>query len=275
VTVRVRRAYADGPFGQIHYRIARPDGPTTKPPLLCLHQTPKSGRDYERLIECLGEQRVCIAADTPGYGESDPPPAPSIEIYAHSIFELVETLRAAGVMPAVPFDLMGYHTGGVIGACMAREHPERVRRLVFVSLPALDTEARRKRIANMDRFPVPRDDASNIQELWVLTETLNDHRLDTEWRHKALAECLRTGSKMPWGFRAVYMHDCMADLRALDQPALILCPRDDLWDETHEHADLLPKGRLVEFAQAANGFLDLDTDDVASLITSFLEEEVA
>ena len=269
---QVRRAYADGPFGQTHYRIAKPDAPTDSPPLLCLHQTPKSGRDYERLIEALGDQRACIAADTPGYGESDPPPAPSIKGYSDTLLALIDTLQASGDIPPGPIDLMGYHTGGVIGACLARNNPGRVRRIVFVSLPALDAEARAIRIANMHRFPVPREDASNIHELWELTQTLNDPRLDIEWRHKALAECLRTGSKMPWGFRAVYEHDCMADLRALDQPALILCPRDDLWDETHEHADLLPNGRLVEFANAGNGFLDLDTSEIAALITEFLDK---
>ena len=36
----VRRAYADGRFGQINYRIAHPAGATDKTPLICFHLSP-------------------------------------------------------------------------------------------------------------------------------------------------------------------------------------------------------------------------------------------
>ncbi len=272
MTASVRRAYADGPFGQIHYRIARPEKPSARPALFCLHQTPKSGRDYAALMTHLGRDRVVVAPDTPGYGDSDPPPSPpSIEEYADAMLALIAALQDGGdVMPGA-IDLMGYHTGGVIAARLAHRHPDRVRRIVFVSLAALDAKARESRLAHMHRFPVPREDSSNIAELWRLTETLNDPRLPVEWRHTALAECLRSGSRMPWGFRAVYEHDGISDLEALSQPALILCPRDDLWEVTRANAALLPRARLVAFDRAGNGFLDLDTAAVATLVTAFLD----
>ena len=268
----VRRGYADGPFGQIHYRIAQPGAASGRPPLVCLHQPPKTSRDYEVLMGRLGDTRVVVALDTPGYGNSDAPDAPpAISDYADAVLALVEALQASGDMPADRIDLMGYHTGGVIAACIARRAPETIRRLVFVSLPALDADARRLRLAGIARFPVPREDASNIQEMWALSETLNDARLSPDWRHRALGECLCSGHRLPWGFRAVYLHDCVADLEALDQPALILCPRDDLWDVTHEHVTLLRHGRFQAFPEAGNGFLDLHTDAVVALVTDHLD----
>jgi pimeloyl-ACP methyl ester carboxylesterase len=269
---KVHRAYADGPFGQIHYRIARSRGAKPARPLICLHQSPKSGRDFERLIGRLGRARTCVAPDTPGYGNSDPPPAnPVIADYGESILHLVDGLQARGDLPPGPFDLLGYHTGSAIAAWIARHAPNRVGRIICVSLPVLDAQARQARLSNMDVFPVPRADASNIDALWALTETLNDRRLDPEWRHRALGECLCSGSRLPWGFRAVFAQDVAADLQALDHPALVLCPRDDLWDETHAAVGLLRNARLVPLADAGNGFLDLDTDRVAAVLSDFLD----
>lgn len=269
--VRVKRAYAEGPFGQIHYRIARPESAASAPPLLCLHQSPKSGRDYEALMAQLGCERVVIAPDTPGYGQSDAPPQPpAIEDYAGAMAALVETLRRAGELPPGPIDLMGYHTGGVIAASLAAREPERVRRIVFVSLAAFDLAVRTERLAHMDVFAVPREDNGNIDALLAIGESLNDKRLDPEWRHRALGEILTTGMRMPWGFRAVYDHDMAADLQALAMPALVLCPRDDLWDETHASVMLLQDARLVKYPESGNGFLELDTADVAGVIRGFL-----
>jgi pimeloyl-ACP methyl ester carboxylesterase len=269
--VRVTRAYAEGPFGQIHYRIARPEAPASAPPLLCLHQSPKSGRDYAALMAHLGRERVVIAPDTPGYGQSDAPGTPpTIEHYAAAMIDLLATLRHTGELPAGSIDLMGYHTGGVIAASLAAREPELVRRIVFVSLAAFDLATRTERLAHMDVFAVPREDNGNIDALLTLGDTLNDKRLGPEWRHRALAEILWTGMRMPWGFRAVYDHDMAADLGALTQPVLVLCPRDDLWDETHANLALLQDARLVEFPEAGNGFLELDTEEVAGVIRGFL-----
>jgi pimeloyl-ACP methyl ester carboxylesterase len=266
----VRRVYADGPFGQIHYRIAMPAAPTDRPPVLCLHQSPKSGRDFEALMAVLGEERCCIAPDTPGYGDSDAPPAPpTIADYGTAMLALLDGLQGEGIVPPGPVDLMGYHTGGAIAGWMARQWPERVRRLVFISLAAMAPDVRRERLAAMHIFPVPCADASNIGALWTLTETLNDERLDPEWRQRALGECLRSGARLPWGFRAVYDHDVMADLTMIGQPALVLRPRDDLWAETQAGFTLLRDARLVD-VDAGNGFLDLDTDRVAQLVREFL-----
>lgn len=270
--VPVRRGYGESDYGQIHYRLARPPEPTFRPGLVCLHQSPKSGRDFHKLIARLGSGRACLAPDTPGYGESDAPPAPpSLADYGAAILACITALQNEGALPPGPVDLLGYHTGSAIAAWIARHHPQRVRRLVFVSLPALTGAERAAMLAALPQFPVPRADAGNIHDLWALTETLNDPRLDPEWRHMALGECLRTGHRLPWGFRAVFSHDHLGDLAAIAQPALVLCPADDLREQTLAHADRLANGRLIDLPAAGNGFLDLDTAVVADLLEQFLD----
>lgn len=270
--VAVKRAYARGVYGQVHYRIAHPDKVSATTPLVCLHQSPKTGRDFEAVMAHLGRDRVVVAPDTPGYGQSDAPDGPpSIRDYAANIVAFIESLQADGVLATGAIDLMGYHTGGVIAASLAATHRTLVRRIVFVSLAGFPLEVRTARLQQMHVFATPREDNGNIAALLTLGETLNDKRLGPEWRHRALGEILCAGMKMPWGFRAVYDHDMLADLAVIRQPTLVLCPRDDLWDETHAAVGLLPSARLVEFAGAGNGFLDLDTQEVAGLIREFLD----
>ena len=66
----VRRDYAEARFGQVHYRIAEPKLPT-QTPLMCFHLSPSSGRIYGRLLADMGRDRIALAPDTPGFGDSD------------------------------------------------------------------------------------------------------------------------------------------------------------------------------------------------------------
>src|SRR5690606_6448284 len=75
--VSYKRGYVDGRFGQMHYHIAQPaSGKSKLTPIVFFHQNPKSAYEYELLLKEMGKDRVAIAIDTPGYGESDRPPAP-------------------------------------------------------------------------------------------------------------------------------------------------------------------------------------------------------
>ena len=111
------------------------DGPHL--PLVCLHMSPKSGRQYANFMAVMGTDRIVVAPDYPGYGESAPPPAEpavTIEDYAAVVFEALAEL---GIGQA---DLFGFHTGAEVAAEMARREPERVRRLILVSAPILEPD---------------------------------------------------------------------------------------------------------------------------------------
>ncbi|MCS7001854.1 MAG: alpha/beta hydrolase, partial [Dehalococcoidia bacterium] len=88
----VRRAYIDNVYGQLHYRYAFPERPTARP-LICFHLSPGSGRMYAPLLAAMAIDRVALAPDTPGFGESDPPPAPpTIADYAHAMDVFLDSL---------------------------------------------------------------------------------------------------------------------------------------------------------------------------------------
>jgi pimeloyl-ACP methyl ester carboxylesterase len=272
--VRIRPAYIDSRWGWLHYRLAGPAAPSGKPPLLLLHQTPKSGWEYEPLLRHLGRDRVVIAPDTPGYGASEPPPEPvRIEDYAEVAAQLMQDLAAEGCVPAGVFDVMGMHTGSVTATQLAVAYPDRVRRVVLLGLAAYDDAERSAKLAALDHYPKIKADLSHIEAMWSVLQHLFDPRTDAAYRHKSLAENLRAGARMPWGYSAVYRYDFRRALAAITQPVLILKPDDDLADITGQTLDLIPDHRVAHLPGAKHGLLELDTDLIEGLIRDFLDAE--
>lgn len=132
-------------------------------PLLLLHQTPRSWREYEHVLPLLGQQADCVAMDTVGYGDT---PAfadgqPRIERWAHTALALMDALGFADCV------VVGHHTGAVIAMEMAAQAPERVRALVLSSCPYVDAErrARHGQHAVVDGVE-PRADGGHLLDLW-------------------------------------------------------------------------------------------------------------
>jgi pimeloyl-ACP methyl ester carboxylesterase len=159
-TNTITRAFAPLSDGQIHYaECAPPDAP----PVLLLHQTPRSWREYAEVLPILGERYRAIAMDTLGFGDSarSADGTVSIERWAAVAVELLDHL---GIDRA---HVVGHHTGGVIAVEMAASHPDRVAGLVLSSTPFTNAEFRRVRA---ERPPIdevePADDGSHLTALW-------------------------------------------------------------------------------------------------------------
>jgi pimeloyl-ACP methyl ester carboxylesterase len=137
---RLRRAYFECRHGQLHVHNAIPSGGgfdelTT---LICLHASSGSGRAFLELSKLLGTSRSIYSPDTPGCGESDPPPGPMpVSGYAEAIGDFLDSMRFRQV------DLLGAHSGAAVAAELAITRPKQVRRVVMVGAPALDADARR------------------------------------------------------------------------------------------------------------------------------------
>lgn len=269
---RIRCGYADGRWGQVHYRLAAADGEGAgAPPLLMLHPTPKSGWIYEGIMARLGGGRAVLAPDTPGYGASAAPPAaPGIEDYAGEMLALIDTLTARGELPAGPVDVLGYHTGSVIAAAMALGDATRVRRLILVSLAAYDPAEREAKREALNDWRGPAADGSHLKAMWDLLGTLCDARVSISWKHRSLTENLRSGDRAPWGYDAVYRYDLQAALGCITQPTLILNPQDDLWALTRRSAPLAPSADYVELPGLGHGLFDLETEQIAGRVERFL-----
>jgi pimeloyl-ACP methyl ester carboxylesterase len=97
------------------------------PPLLLLAGFGATARTFDDLAPRLTSQRRVIAVTRRGFGQSEQ--TPSAYTAARFTADLVELMDALGLERA---DLAGHSAAGAEIARIASEHPERVRRLVYL-----------------------------------------------------------------------------------------------------------------------------------------------
>jgi haloalkane dehalogenase len=106
----------DGSVRRVHYRRAGKG-----PPVLMVHQSPRSSAEYVPLIARWADHFTIIAPDTPGFGDSEPLPhhAPECEDYADAVVALLDALGLERV------GAYGFHSGAIILVTAAKRHPGR------------------------------------------------------------------------------------------------------------------------------------------------------
>jgi len=269
----IRRQFVNGAFGQIHLRIAKPSISNAAShcgfnPLYCLHMSPKSGRSFENFMRIAGDNRVIVAHDYPGYGESAPPPADphvTIEDYARSTWHVAKLLGHKRI------DMLGWHTGSLVAAAAIRQKPGQVGSIVMISAPIFSLAE----LAEFDRLysPLPlNEDGSRFRIMW---ERIKQHRgpgMTLEMMATSLAENLRGGEAYEWGHRAAFAHGeaFRRNLRAIRNRVTIINPRDDLYEHTKRARALLVNGNFIDAPQWGHGFMDAFTEEAAETILGSL-----
>ena len=136
---RLRRAYFDCRYGQLHLHQAIPPGGgfDEATALLCIPGTRGTGAFFQPLLGPVGADRSIYAPDLPGYGQSDAAGQPAgVEQYALAFLDLLDSLRQRRV------DVLAYAAGADITIALAKLRPDTlVRRVVFAAPPpgALET----------------------------------------------------------------------------------------------------------------------------------------
>jgi pimeloyl-ACP methyl ester carboxylesterase len=130
---RLRRAYFDCRYGQLHVHNAIPAGGgfdelTT---LLCVHGAGVTGRIFASVLAQLGSERSIYALDLPGCGETDAAPGEAaLEAGVHAVGDFLDSMRIRKV------DLLALGEGGAIARQLAAQRPTQVRRVVLLAEPA-------------------------------------------------------------------------------------------------------------------------------------------
>lgn len=267
-TPRLRRAYLDGPYGQIHVRIAEPERRGRRqPPLVLLHQTPLSGRMFERIMLHLAVGRRVIAVDTPGYGESDRPiERPSLAQYGNAIVTALTPRFGSR------FDWLGYHTGAVIAADLAARHPRRTCRAVLISVPLFEPA---RRAALLAQLAAPaegyRDDGGHLPPLWTGTAKARPLGQSLDDVARLVAEKQRPGPHREWALRAAMEAELPPILRRIDAPTLVIAPHDGLEGGTAQAARMIARARLLTMPEQAYGLFDAAPAALARPILGFLD----
>jgi pimeloyl-ACP methyl ester carboxylesterase len=126
---RVRRAYYDCRYGQLHLHNAIPSGGgfdelTT---VICIHGRGQTGRVFLPWLQPLGYERSVYALDLPGAGESDAAPGVDpVEAAVHAVGDFVDAMRIRR------FDLLAREQGCEAALRVQAQRGAAVRRVVLL-----------------------------------------------------------------------------------------------------------------------------------------------
>jgi pimeloyl-ACP methyl ester carboxylesterase len=126
---RLRRAYFDCRYGQLHVHNAIPAGGgfdelTT---VICIPALGESARVFVPTLQALGYLRSVYAVDLPGGGESDPAPGvTAVAAGEHAVTDFVQSMRIRS------FDLIAYSSGVDVALAVLKSQAPLVRRAVLI-----------------------------------------------------------------------------------------------------------------------------------------------
>ena len=266
------RGYARGPHGLVHFHdsagLVEPrDGEL---PLLLLHQSPASARQFEAAFRPLAQRGLRIVAiDTPGFGFSDPTPAfPRLEDWASSFVAVMDHL---GIAQA---DVLGHHTGALSATEIALQFPQRLRRLILNGPFPITEEERRKFIAGGDASHArgkPKLDGSHLLGSFETRLRMWGPDPDPVALTRMVAEKYQTLGPYTWGHDAAYRYDHAATLRRLTHPTLILTNTgDDIYELARRAAALRPDFVYREMQGGTHDIVDQQPEAWSDAVVEYL-----
>lgn len=249
---KIKRQFVDTEFGQMHCRVA--DEFSNEKPLVCLHQSPRSSREFIPFIENVSQQRHVICVDNPGHGESViPDNSIGIEGYARAVWATLDGLGVGQV------DLVGYHTGSEVAVEMAFQRPKDVDQIVLISA-LIATDAEREKFIS-DFQPVPLDEeGSRFKRIWENAIHYRGPSVTLEILASSLAESVRAGDAYEWGHQAAFEYSRVFPerLQSLSHRVTVLNPKDMLYEYTKRIAPYLVNGVVTDHPEWGSGFLETD-----------------
>jgi haloacetate dehalogenase len=136
--------------------LLREEGSGSGTPVLLLHGVPETSATWLPLMADLGKDRVCLAPDLKGLGQSE-----AKEPY--DIPTLVAELAALVLHEFDgPVDVVGHDWGGSLGLALAGARPDLVRRLVVVAAPYREIDFTRAWYMGVAALPVLPDVAFRL-----------------------------------------------------------------------------------------------------------------
>lgn len=272
-SIIARKGYCNLPTGQLHWRCwggsHRPKSEEEAPALVCLHPAPFSGLAFQNLAPELADSRPVWAPDYPAYGNSEPieKAQPSIAEYAEAIGSFIDNSIGSD-----PVDLLGFHTGCLVGAELAILRPEIFRRLVLIDIPASDDDTSADLVARYSQPSYFGPDLSTLAPAW---EQVIGKRLETQGMMQALAmlaQQLLAGSHANEAFHAAFSYPWKQRLTKLNTPTLIVASQSPLLEATREAAALISSAKLVERLDITRSVVDEAASITAAVVREFLDQ---
>jgi pimeloyl-ACP methyl ester carboxylesterase len=271
--VEFRRQFVDGSHGQVHVLTSRPASEVgLQTPYVCFAPNPMAGRYFREFMKVLGTDRVMIAPDYPGLGESDPSAAPmDMAGYVASMAETLEAL-GYGLAGNGRVDVSGYHTGAFVAVELAISRPDLVRKVVLMGVPFYTGAARQ---AQYEETVVPEpleEDFDSVRKWWEFTVTNREKGVTLERAYDNFVDVLKPKFRHSWPYQAVFTYPAEERAPLVRQPVLILNTHGGLVEQTRAIAPYFPDARLVEIPELHHGIFDVGPEILAGHARPFLND---
>lgn len=266
----LRRGYVDVPWGQLHYARC---GVAGRPPVVLVHQTPRSWDEFRDVLALLGASFDVVAPDTAGFGASDlaDGDADSIERYADGLELLVDRLQLGRLA------LVGHHTGALVALELAARRPEHVWALVLSSAPLKTPGERSAALAapGIDEVTA-RPDGGHLTELWRRRLSFYPPGRP-DLLHRFVTDALRVGARLEEGHRAVNRYDVQSRIGRVVAPTLVVAATDDpfAYPMVGRWREALPGSTVVEVVGGTVPLPDQVPDVFAARVGEFLTSVAA
>jgi pimeloyl-ACP methyl ester carboxylesterase len=268
---QLTRRYVGAAGRQVHLiESGRPNIAGSHPaPLACLHGAASSGASFTPFLNVMAQRRPVLALDTPGYGGSDRPEQRlDIPGYAEILGEALDAALEKG--GDRPIDLFGHSIGALIAVELARQRPERVRRLVLMSVPyfvGAEQAVWRHRLARPHTLT---DDLSQLEGRWRRLVIDREWGVSLERGFDAFVDEIRAYPHDWWAHDAAFGFDVETAFAEVQQPVLVLNPANTLAQASRRAAWALPDGQLLDLPLLHDAPFDVGAEELAERIDEFL-----
>jgi pimeloyl-ACP methyl ester carboxylesterase len=260
-----RRAYAEGPFGQIHYQTMG-EGPA----VVLLHQAPMTSFQYDNVYEPLARRGFkAIGIDMPGFGMSDPTDfVPSVEDFALCV---VPVLDALGIEKAA---VLGHHTGALVANEVAVRFPERISALIMNGPMPVTEEERQNFMDNgyvREVNMVAESGGDYLTRVFAARERLAAGTLPLDRIGNFVIQAFMGRGKYFYGHHAAFQYRQDEALPKIAVPAMILTNTGDMiYDHALRAHAIRPDITLVELDGGGVDIVDQQPEEWADAVAAFL-----
>jgi pimeloyl-ACP methyl ester carboxylesterase len=229
---------------------------------------------YEQIMPQLASDRTVMAFDTPGYGNSAPPPQqPVLTDYVNA---LTTALISLGHGPmGKPIDIMGHLTGSLISVELAVTQPKWIRRVVLSRSPAFNAQKRKDYVAEMIALAEGRKTDMKGQYLIDrLKRGLGQLRAGEppELYMGAFIDSATPGHLWVYGEVAAISYPAEDKFPLITQPVLLFTYPDAVQEEWKATPNLLKTAKVIHLADAGPWVWQQHADMLARHVRAFLDQ---
>ena len=255
----MKRAYADIPGGQIHYRYAgRGEA------VIFLHNAAGHSQEYEAVGNLLAKEFAVYAIDLPGHGASSAPARTYyLQDFAGSVIAFMDALS---LQKAIIF---GSTAGANVAAHVASKHPDRVKSVILAQLSFNDktNEPHAEILAPPQKY-----DGTHLIEYWKRIY----HTASPRINHIQVAGYCHAGNLCESMRQAIGKDENIAGtLSRLNTPTLVLkysaAPGAEAQDAV---AKLIPGAKFSVLANASPCVAMEFPDLLAGAVTAYGKENL-